>query len=95
MSLDILKDVKLTAQIKLLPDSSQAEALLSTLRAANDAYNFVSQAAWQGKTFRQFYLHHLCYKDVRSKFNLSAQVAVRVISKVADSYKRDALARGS
>ncbi len=89
MSPDILKDVKLTAQIKLLPEKSQAEALLSTLRAANDACNFVSQAAWQGKTFRQFDLHHLCYRDVRSKFSLSAQVAVRVISKVADSYKLD------
>ena len=72
-----------------MPDRSQAEALLSTLRAANDACNFVSQAAWKGKTFRQFDLHHLCYRDVRSKFNLSAQVAVHVISKVADSYKLD------
>jgi putative transposase len=89
LSLDILKDVKLTAQIKLLPDKSQAEALLSTLRAANDACNFVSRAAWQGKTFRQFDLHHLYYRDVRSRFNLSAQVTVRVISKVADSYKLD------
>jgi len=81
--------VKLTAQIKLLPDKSQAEALLSTLRAANDACNFVSQAAWKVKTFRQFDLHHLFYRDVRSRFDLSAQVAVRVISKVADSYKLD------
>jgi IS605 OrfB family transposase len=89
LSLDILKDVKLTAQIKLMPDRSQAEALLSTLRVANDACNFVSQAAWKVKTFRQFDLHHLCYRDVRSRFNLSAQVAVRVISKVADSYKLD------
>ncbi len=86
MSLDILK---LTAQIKLVPDKSQAEALLSTFRAANYACNFVSQAAWQGKNFRQFDLHHQCYRDVRSRFNLSAQVAVRVISKVADSYKLD------
>ena len=89
MSPDILKDVKLAAQIKLLPDRPQAEALLSTLCAANGACNFVSQAAWQGQTFRQFDLHHLCYRDVRTRFNLSAQVAVRVISKVADSYKLD------
>jgi IS605 OrfB family transposase len=72
-----------------MPDRSQAEALLSTLRVANDACNFVSQAAWKVKTFRQFNLHHLCYRDVRLKFKLSAQVAVRVISKVADSYKLD------
>jgi len=89
LSLDILKDVKLTAQIKLLPDRSQAEALLSTLRAANDACNLVSRVAWQGKTFRRFDLHHLYYRDVRARFNLSAQAAVRAISKVADSYKLD------
>jgi putative transposase len=72
-----------------MPDKSQAEALLSTLRAANDACNFVSRAAQQEKSFRQFDLHHLCYRNVRLRFNLSAQVAVRVISKVADSYKLD------
>jgi putative transposase len=73
---DILKNVKLTAQIKPLPDKSQTEALLSTLRAANDACNFVSAAAWQEKSFRQFDLHYLCYRAVRSRLNLSARLAV-------------------
>ncbi len=36
---------------------------------------------------RQFDLHHLCYRAVRAQFGLSAQVAVRVIAKVADAYK--------
>jgi IS605 OrfB family transposase len=34
-------------------------------------------------------LHHLVYKEVRTKFGLSAQVVVRCIAKVADAYKLD------
>jgi len=89
LSIDIVEDAKLSARIKLLPDRSQKEALLLTLRAVNDACNFVSETAWREKSFRQFDLHHLCYRDVRSRFDLSAQAAVRVISKASDSYKLD------
>ena len=32
-------------------------------------------------------IHHLCYYDIKAKFNLSAQLAVRCLSKVADAYK--------
>lgn len=41
------------------------------------------------KTFKQYDLHHLCYKDIRAKFDISAQVAVGVIAKVADAYQLD------
>jgi len=81
--------MKLIAQVKLLPTPEQADALKRTLELANAACNFVSQKAWQAKTFKQYDLHHLCYKDVRAKFPLSAQVVVRVIAKVADAYKLD------
>ena len=80
--------MKLSAQVKLLPTPEQADALKRTLEMANAACNFVSQKAWQSKTFKQYDLHHLCYKDVRAKFPLSAQGVVRVIAKVADAYKR-------
>jgi IS605 OrfB family transposase len=81
--------MKLIAQVKLLPTSEQAGALKRTLELANAACNYVSQRAWKTKTFKQYDLHHLCYKDLRAKFPLSAQVAVRVIAKVADAYKLD------
>ena len=81
--------MKLVAQIKLLPASEQLDALKSTLFSANAACNYVSEQAWQTKTFKQYDLHRLCYKDIRTRFGLSAQVAVRVISKVTDSYKLD------
>ena len=85
----MLMCMKLMAQVKLLPTPEQADVLKRTLEMANAACNFVSQKAWQAKTFRQYDLHHLCYKDVRAKFPLSAQVVVRVIAKVADAYKLD------
>ena len=81
--------MKLIAQVKLLPSLEQAEALQRTLEAANAACEFVSQQAWQTRTFRRFELHHLCYQTIRAEFGLSAQVAVRVIAKVADAYKPD------
>jgi len=79
--------MKLTAQLQLLVSSDQGEALRQTLLQANAAAQWVSEAAWETKTFRQYDLHHCCYRTIRDRFGLSAQLAVRVISKVADSYK--------
>ncbi len=81
--------MKITAQIKLLPTAEQADALRQTLRLANAACQFVSHTAWETKTFRQYALHHPCYRGVREQFGLSAQVAVRAMAKVADAYKLD------
>ena len=81
--------MKLIAQVKLQPTKDQAQLLKATLEAANTAANFVSGVAWQQQTFRQYDLHHACYYAVREQFGLSAQMAVRLISKVADAYKLD------
>lgn len=81
--------MKLIAQVKLQPIDKQAELLKQTLLVANDAAQFVSDYAWMAKVFKQYDLHHACYYDIREKFNLTAQMAVRVISKVADAYKLD------
>jgi IS605 OrfB family transposase len=85
--------MKLVAQVKLLPTPEQADALRRTLEQANAACQFVSNTAWETKTFRQYDLHHKCYQAVREQFGLSAQVAVRAIAKVADAYKLDRKAK--
>lgn len=77
------------AQVKLLPNCHQATVLKQTLEIANNACNMISERAWETKTFRQFPLHRLTYKDIRSAFPLTAQIVVRCISKVADAYKLD------
>lgn len=76
-------------QIKLLPNKEQEITLLSTLRSANAACDVISETAWQDNIFNQFKLHKKCYHSIRTLFPLSAQVVVRCISKVADSYKLD------
>lgn len=81
--------MKLTLQIKLLPNKKQANSLLNTLKEANAACNKISDIAWSEKIFNQFKLHRLVYRKIRDSFNLSAQMVVRCISKVANSYKSD------
>src|SRR6266498_5369609 len=81
--------MKLTAKVKLLTAPEQHAYLLQTLERANAARNYISQQAWDTKTFGQFNLHQLVYATVRVNFDLAAQVVVRCISKVADAYKLD------
>jgi putative transposase len=79
--------MKLIAKIKLSPTQEQAHLLLRTIETANDACNYISQQAWQAKSFGRVPVHKLCYYKVREQFTLSAQVAVRCIGKVVDAYK--------
>ena len=81
--------LKLTAKVKLAPAHDQAKSLLYTLAKANECCDWISKQAWESGTFRQFDLHRRVYREAREKFALSAQVAVRCISKVTDSYKLD------
>ena len=81
--------MKLIAQVKLQPTPEQSELLKRTLERVNSAANFVSDTAWHQQSFRQYDLHKLTYYSVRENFGLSAQVAVRLIAKVADAYKLD------
>jgi hypothetical protein len=81
--------MRLTAAIQLLPTPEQAGTLRRTLETANAACDYISQVAWETKTFRQFPIHRLTYQPVRETFGLAAQLAVRCIAKVADAYKLD------
>lgn len=84
-----MEEVKLTAKVKLATTEEQAKALLHTLSAANECCDWISQQAWAARQFRQFDIHRAVYREARQKFGLSAQVVVRSIAKVADSYKLD------
>lgn len=81
--------MKLTAKVKLQPTPEQGLLLRETLEQVNRACNYISQRAWATKTFNQFKLHKLAYFETRTKFDLTAQVVVRAIAKVADAYKLD------
>ena len=81
--------MKLTAQVKLLPTPQQSGALRETLERANAACNYISQWGWQHHTLGQWSLHKALYYDIRQRFGLTAQIAVRCLAKVADAYKLD------
>jgi IS605 OrfB family transposase len=81
--------MKLTAKVKLLPDAEQRAYLLQTLERANAACDYISAWAWEAKVFSPFKLQKLVYVDVRQRFDLSAQVVIRLLSKVCDAYKLD------
>jgi IS605 OrfB family transposase len=82
--------MKLIAQIKLVTSPEQKTALEQTLRRANEACDALSHMAWENKKFQQYGLHNLSYHGIRKDFpELTAQIVVRCIAKVADAYKLD------
>lgn len=81
--------MKLTAKVKLDTTPEQFDALKQTLVSSNKACNAISEQAWTHKVFGQYNLHKLTYQSNRDQFNLTAQIVVRCIAKVADAYKLD------
>lgn len=79
--------MKLTLQIKILPTTEQANALLDTLKECNKVCNQISDTIWQNKVFNQFKVHHIVYHPLKNTTKLSAQILVRCISKAVDAYK--------
>jgi putative transposase len=81
--------MKLIVRLKLQTTSDDHAALLATLGRANEAANVVSEHAWQSSTFGQYALQKALYHDIKARFELTAQLVVRLIAKVADAYKLD------
>lgn len=79
--------MKLVAVVKLVLDTEQKLSLKKTIETANSACNFISEYAWENKVFGQYAIQKAIYHSVKKQFNLTAQVVVRCISKVADAYK--------
>ena len=81
--------MKLVANIRLMPTPEQAAELRATLERCNEACNWLSEQAFAARTTRQYDMHKAFYAQARERFGLTAQAAVRCISKVADAYKVD------
>jgi len=77
----------LTTSIKLLADEQQKRKLLRSMYQFNSASNWVSEVAFSKKIFSKFKLQKEIYYELREKFSLPAQYAIRVISRVCESYK--------
>lgn len=81
--------MKQTLLVKLAPTHDQHAALLRTLEAFNAACNAIAEVAFAEHSASKIDLQKLVYYDIRQRFNLSAQMTIRAISKVAEAYKRD------
>jgi IS605 OrfB family transposase len=81
--------MKTTLQVKLLPSSEQHAALLETMHAFNAACTWIAAYAYQQCCASKFQLQKALYYEVRQRFGLSAQLAIRAIAKTVEAYKRD------
>ncbi|MFF8413523.1 RNA-guided endonuclease InsQ/TnpB family protein [Streptomyces omiyaensis] len=77
--------VKLVAQVKLMPEAGQAAALSATLRAVNEAANWVSGVVFERGVPREYELRKHTYAELKTR-GLGAQAAQHVIKKTRDAY---------
>src|SRR5579859_2486249 len=81
--------MKQTVLVKLAPTPAQHASFLRTLEAFNAACNAVAEVAFAHQLANKIALQKLVYYDIRQRFGVSAQMAIRAIAKVAEAYKRD------
>ncbi len=79
----------LTVKTKLITDQEQHDKLLKTMEKFNEACNFISIFAFQKKIFGKIGIQKELYYEIRDRYGLSAQMTVRAVGKVAESYKVD------
>src|SRR5579872_2704368 len=68
---------------KLLTTPEMEQSLASTSVQFADACNHILKEAIACKTNNPIKLHKLCYNEIRTKFGLSANLAVRSIRRVS------------
>lgn len=81
--------MNLTLQTQVLPASDDGKRLRATVERFNEAANWLAGEAFAVGLANKVELHKLHYRELRSRFGLSAQMAVRCIARVVDVYKRD------
>ena len=81
--------MKLVAPIKLAVSPEQKQLLLDTIRRVNEACDWLAGLAFEEKISNKILLQKLHYAELRSRFGLSSQMAVRAIAKVCEVYCRD------
>jgi putative transposase len=78
--------VKQVVKVRLLPTQEQATALQATLQTCNEAASWLSWGMHAARVHRKHDVQKRFYPELKRRFGLSAQPAIRVIGKVADAY---------
>lgn len=81
--------MKLTVQIQLLPDADQAARLLATVERFNAAANWIAGELFNRRLANKIEAQRLLYHEIRSRFGLSAQMAILCLHRACEAYKRD------
>ena len=81
--------MKITLQTQLLPDTDCAAKLKTTVERFNEAASWLAGVAFERRLANKFTLQKLCYAELRDRFGLPADTAIRCIAQVVEAYKRD------
>ena len=81
--------MKLVLQTQLLPDRAAASRLKEAVERFNEAANWLAGVAFEHQQARTYELHKVAYRELREKFGLPADMAIRCLARVCDAYKRD------
>jgi IS605 OrfB family transposase len=81
--------MKLTLQTQLLPERDHAAKLKATVERFNEAANWAAGVAFDHRCSNKVELQKIVYRDLRERFDLSSQMAVRCIAQVCEAYRRD------
>jgi putative transposase len=80
------RDMKLTLRIRLMPTDEQRDLLLTTMERFNEAATFAAKVGFDAKVYSPPSIHKLAYAEIRERFGLSAQMAVRAIGKAVEAF---------
>jgi putative transposase len=74
---------------KLTTGVQQRQHLEATLQAFADACNYVWTYGKQQKVSQQWPLHQACYQQIRERYGLPANLAIRAVARVAPSLRAE------
>jgi transcriptional regulator of aromatic amino acid metabolism len=75
--------VKQVVKVRMLPNQEQSAALQATLNTCNEAASWLSAGMHAERVHRKHDAQKRFYTELKRRFGLSAQPAIRVIGKVA------------
>ncbi len=81
-----VRGVKLVVKVRVLPSEAQAAALQATLSTCNEAASWLAGAMHADRVRGKHAAQRHFYIELKQRFGLSAQPAIRVIGKVGNAY---------
>lgn len=73
---------------KLQVNTEQAAVLLETLQRFALACNDILSVSQENRTTNKVRLQHLCYREIKGKYGLQANLVIRAIARVSEALKK-------